>query len=225
MRVLVVEDEETMGEAIRVGLEAEGFAVDLATDGETGLWLATEEPYDVIVLDLMLPKLNGYQVCARLREAEIWTPVLMLTAKDGELDEAEGLDTGADDFVTKPFAFVVLLARVRALIRRGAVERPTTLSAGDLVVDPASHRVTRAGQVIDLTSREFSILEYLLRHAGRVVSKSDILSHVWDFAYEGDVNIVEVYIRSLRKKIDLPFGRESIETVRGAGYRLVETGG
>ncbi|MGI9622865.1 MAG: response regulator transcription factor, partial [Acidimicrobiales bacterium] len=165
MRVLVVEDELTMGAAIRVGLEAEGFAVDVATDGETGLWMATEQPYDVIVLDIMLPKLNGYQVCARLRESEIWTPVLMLTAKDGELDEAEGLDTGADDFVTKPFAFVVLLARIRALVRRGAAERPTTLVSGDLAVDPAAHKVFIAGETVELTAREFAILEFMVRRA------------------------------------------------------------
>jgi two-component system OmpR family response regulator len=225
MRILVVEDEQTMAESLRRGLVGEGFAVDVAPDGEEGLWLATENPYDVIVLDIMLPKLNGYQVCRELRAAEVWTPVLMLTAKDGDLDEAEGLDTGADDFVTKPFAFVVLVARIRALLRRGVVERPSEMVAGDLHLDPAAHLVRRAETTVDLTAREFSILEYLMRHAGATVSKSEIMDHVWDFAFDGDPNIVEVYVRSLRKKIDIPFDRVSIETVRGAGYRLDPDGG
>lgn len=220
MRILVVEDEVTMAEALDAGLSAEGFAVDVAHDGETGLWLATENPYDVIVLDLMLPKLNGYQVCRSLRDQEIWTPVLMLTAKTGELDEAEGLDTGADDFVTKPFAFVVLLARIRALVRRGAAERPTQLVADDLTLDPATHIVTRGDTEIALTGREFSILEFLLRRVGDAVSKAEIMAHVWDFAFDGDPNIVEVYVGSLRKKIDAPFGRKTIQTVRGVGYRI-----
>jgi two-component system OmpR family response regulator len=225
MRILVVEDEQTMAESLRRGLVGEGFAVDVASDGEEGLWLATENPYDVIVLDIMLPKLNGYQVCRSLRAAEVWTPVLMLTAKDGDLDEAEGLDTGADDFVTKPFAFVVLVARIRALLRRGVVERPSELAAGDLQLDPSAHRVRRGETALDLTAREFSILEYLMRHAGATVSKSEIMDHVWDFAFEGDPNIVEVYVRSLRKKIDIPFERSTIETIRGAGYRLDPDGG
>jgi two-component system OmpR family response regulator len=225
MRVLVVEDEATMSEALRSGLESEGFAVDVADDGEAGLWLATENPYDVILLDIMLPKMNGYQVCRSLRDAEVWTPVLMLTAKDGELDEAEALDLGADDYITKPFAFVVLLARIRALLRRGPGERPAELLAGDLSLDPATHRVTRGNQQIALTAREFSILEFLMRRVGEVCSKQEIMAHVWDFAFEGDPNIVEVYVRSLRKKIDLPFDRHAIETVRGAGYRLEQNGG
>jgi two-component system OmpR family response regulator len=225
MRILVVEDEETMAESLRRGLEAEGFAVDLAFDGESGLWLAVENPYDAIVLDIMLPKINGYEVCRRLRAKEVWTPVLMLTAKQGELDEAEGLDTGADDFVKKPFAFTVLLARLRALVRRGGAERPVTLTAGDLRLDPAAHTATRDDQELDLTAREFAILEYLMRNAGTVLAKANIMEHVWDFAFEGDPNIVEVYVRSLRKKIDIPFDRRSIETVRGAGYRLEANGG
>lgn len=225
MRVLVVEDEATMSEALRSGLESEGFAVDVADDGEAGLWLATENPYDVILLDIMLPKMNGYQVCRSLRDAEVWTPVLMLTAKDGELDEAEALDLGADDYITKPFAFVVLLARIRALLRRGPGERPAELRAGDLGLDPATHRVTGGDQQIALTAREFSILEFLMRRAGEVCSKQEIMAHVWDFAFEGDPNIVEVYVRSLRKKMDLPFDRHAIETVRGAGYRLEQSGG
>ena len=225
MRVLVVEDEPAMAEALRSGLEAEGFAVDVAVDGEAGLWMATEHPYDVILLDIMLPERNGYQVCRALRDAEIWTPVLMLTAKDGELDEAEALDTGADDYVSKPFAFVVLLARIRALLRRGASERPAELVAGDLRLDPAGHKAYRGDVEIDLTAREFSILEFLMRRVGEVASKADIMAHVWDFAFDGDPNIVEVYVRSLRKKVDLPFDRKSIETVRGAGYRLDRHGG
>jgi two-component system OmpR family response regulator len=225
MRVLVVEDEVTMAEALRSGLTAEGFAVDVAGDGDTGLWLGMENAYDVILLDIMLPGRNGYEVCRALREADVWTPVLMLTAKDGELDEAEALDLGADDYITKPFAFVVLLARIRALLRRGAAERPVTLAAGDLCLDPAAHDVRRGETIIDLTAREFAILEVLMRRVGEVVSKAEILGHVWDFAYDGDPNIVEVYVRSLRKKIDLPFERKAIETIRGAGYRLDEAGG
>ncbi|MEM7337363.1 MAG: response regulator transcription factor [Actinomycetota bacterium] len=225
MRLLVVEDETALAASLRSGLEAEGFAVDVATDGEEALWLAGEVPYDAIVLDLMLPKINGFVVCRTLRERDNWTPVLMLTAKDGELDEAEGLDTGADDYLTKPFAFVVLLARLRALLRRRGQERPVVLAAGDLQLDPATHEVRRGDGAIELTAREFAILEVLMRHVGQVVSKPDIINHVWDFSFEGDPNIVEVYIRSLRKKIDLPFDRAAITTVRGAGYRLESDGG
>jgi DNA-binding response OmpR family regulator len=225
MRLLVVEDEPTMADSLRAGLTAEGFAVDVAADGEEGLWYAGEIDYDAIILDLMLPKVNGFVVCRTLRERGDWTPILMLTAKDGHLDEAEGLDTGADDYLTKPFAFVVLLARVRALLRRPGKARPTVLRAGDLVLDPATHVVARGDRTIDLTGREYAILEYLLSRAGQVVSKQEILGHVWDFAFEGGPNIVEVYVRSLRKKIDLPFDRRAIVTVRGAGYRLDESGG
>jgi DNA-binding response OmpR family regulator len=225
MRLLVIEDEPAMANSLRVGLEGEGFAVDVAGDGEEGLWYASEVDYDAIVLDLMLPKVNGFVVCRTLREQGDWTPILMLTAKDGHLDEAEGLDTGADDYLTKPFAFVVLLARLRALLRRPGKERPTELRAGDLVLDPATHEVDRGGDPIELTGREFAILEYLLSRMGEVVSKQEILDHVWDFAFEGGPNIVEVYVRSLRKKIDLPFDRQAIVTVRGAGYRLDESGG
>ncbi|MGI9604375.1 MAG: winged helix-turn-helix domain-containing protein [Acidimicrobiales bacterium] len=220
MRILVIEDETAMAESLRAGLVAEGFAVDVATDGEEGLWLATEVAYDAIVLDLMLPKINGFVVCRTLRERDVWTPVLMLTAKDGHLDEAEGLDTGADDYLTKPFSFVVLLARLRVLLRRRPQARPTVLEADDLRLDPASHAVHRGETPIDLTAREFAVLEYLMRRAGQVTSKSEIMSHVWDFNFDGDPNIVEVYVASLRKKIDAPFGRSSIHTVRGAGYRL-----
>jgi two-component system OmpR family response regulator len=218
MRVLVVDDEVRLADGIRRGLEAEGFAVDVAHDGVEGLWYARENQYAAIVLDIMLPGTSGYAVCRTLRDEENWTPVLMLTAKDGEWDEVEGLDTGADDYLTKPFSFAVLLARLRALVRRGATARPATLSAGDLVLDPARKTVTRGGAPIDLTTREFAVLEFLLRHAGEVVSKSQILAGVWDFAFDGDPNIVEVYIGHLRAKVDRPFGRTSIRTVRGAGY-------
>jgi DNA-binding response OmpR family regulator len=225
MRILVVEDEKRLAGAIKRGLESDGFAVDLAFAGDEGLWLATETAYDAIVLDIMLPGRNGYQVCADLRDANNWTPILMLTAKDGELDHAEALDTGADDFLTKPFSYVVLLAHLRALIRRGSGERPTVLKAGDLRLDPAQHRCWRGDVEIRLTSRQFSLLEYLIRRAGDVISKTEILDHVWDYAFDGDPNIVEVYIGYLRKKIDVPFGRKAIETVRLVGYRLDPEGG
>ncbi len=225
MRILVVEDETTMAESLRSGLEGEGFAVDVAADGEEGLWFAAEVDYDAIILDLMLPKVNGFQVCAALRARNDWTPILMLTAKDGHLDEAEGLDTGADDYLTKPFSFVVLLARLRALLRRKGSERPVALVAGDLELDPATHEVRRGNTLIELTSREFSVLETLLVRKGQAVSKQEIIEHVWDFDFDGGPNIVEVYVRSLRKKIDEPFDRQAIVTVRGAGYRLDENGG
>jgi len=225
MRVLVIEDEIVMAEGLRRGLEAEGFATDVAHTGPDGLWMAQEHPYDAIVLDLMLPGLNGYRVCASLREAEIWTPILMLTAKDGEFDEAEALDTGADDYVTKPFSYVALVARLRALIRRGSQARPAVLAAGDLRLDPAERRVWRGDTELTLTARELGLLEYLMRRPGEVCSKTEILDHVWDDAFDGDVNIVEVYVGHLRAKLDRPFGRRAIETVRGAGYRLAADGG
>jgi two-component system OmpR family response regulator len=220
MRILVVEDEVAMAQSLREGLVAEGFAVDVAVDGEEGLWFASEIDYDAIILDLMLPKVNGYKVCAQIRERGDWTPILMLTAKDGHLDEAEGLDTGADDYLTKPFNFVVLLARLRSLLRRRGSARPTTLETGDLRLDPATRQVRRGDVRIELTPREFSILEYLMSHPGQAISKNVLLEHVWDFDFDGGPNIVEVYVGSLRKKIDVPFGRESIVTVRGAGYML-----
>lgn len=220
MRVLVVDDEPRLAEGLKRGLEAEGFAVDVAHTGTDGLWLAREQQYAAILLDIMLPGMNGYVVCRTLRDEENWTPVLMLTAKDGEWDQVEGLDTGADDYLTKPFSFAVLLARVRALIRRGAGARPTTLAVGDLILDPASREVARGGTPIEVTTREFAVLEFLMRRAGEVVSKAEILEGVWDFAFEGDPNIVEVYIGHLRSKIDRPFGRDSIRTIRGAGYRI-----
>jgi len=225
VRILVVEDETTMAESLRSGLEAEGFAVDVAGDGEEGLWYASEVDYDAIVLDLMLPKVNGFKVCAQLRERDDWTPILMLTAKDGPLDEAEGLDTGADDYLTKPFSLVVLLARLRALLRRPSRERPVELSSGDLTLDPATHVVRRGDAEIELTPREFAILRYLLSRKGEAVSKTELLEHVWDFDFDGGPNIVEVYVGSLRKKIDAPFDRTSLTTVRGAGYMLEVDGG
>ncbi|MBS4754009.1 response regulator transcription factor [Nocardioides sp. zg-ZUI104] len=225
MRVLVVDDEKRLARSLRIGLEAEGFAVDVAHDGTDGLWLARENPYDAIVLDLMLPGINGYKVCETLRAEQNWTPVLMLTAKDGEWDQVEGLDTGADDYLTKPFSFPVLVARLRAVARRGARERPTTWEMGDLKVDPAARRVWRGEQEVALTAREFALLAFLARHRGDVVSKRQILEAVWDVDFDGDPNIVEVYVRHLRNKIDRPFGRAAIETLRGAGYRLASNGG
>ncbi|WP_335986047.1 response regulator transcription factor [Glycomyces sp. MUSA5-2] len=225
MRLLMVEDEQRLAEVVAAGLAAEGYAVDLAHDGRTGLAMARGGEYDAIILDIMLPGLNGYQVCAALRDEGVGTPILMLTAKDGEYDEAEGLDTGADDYLTKPFSFVVLQARIRAMLRRGRASRPAAWRFGDLAVDPATRTCRRGDTAVDLTAKEFAVLEYLATRAGEVVSKSEILEHVWDFAYDGDVNIVEVYISNLRRKIDAPFGKAAITTVRGAGYRLAADGG
>jgi DNA-binding response OmpR family regulator len=225
VRVLVVDDEKRLAAALRSGLEAEGFAVDIALTGDDGLWLATENTYDAIILDIMLPGISGYEVCARLREAGNWTPILMLTAKDGEWDEAEALDTGADDYLVKPFSYVVLLAHVRALLRRGVRDRPAELIAGDLGVDPAARTCRRGDTEITLTSRELSVLEFLLRRAGEVVSKSEIVEHVWDMHFDGDLNVVEVHVSALRRKIDTPFDRHAIYTVRGSGYRLDANGG
>lgn len=224
MRVLVVDDEVRLADGVRRGLEAEGWAVDVAHDGVDGLWHAREFDYDAIVLDLMMPGLSGWAVCAQLRADRDWTPVLMLTAKDGEWDQVEALDAGADDYVTKPFSHPVLVARLRALVRRGARERPSVLTVGDLVLDPAARTVTRADVPLDLTSREFAVLEFLVRRAGQVCSKRQVIENVWDVDFDGDPNIVEVYVGHLRRKVDRPFGRASIETVRGAGYRLAVTG-
>ena len=225
MRVLVVEDERRLADGLRAGLVAEGFAVDVAYNGTDGLWRAREHGYDAIVLDIMLPGVNGYRVCETLRREQVWTPILMLTAKDGEWDEVEALDTGADDYLTKPFSYSVLLARLRALVRRGQQPRPAVLAAGDLRLDPAARRVFRGAVEIPLTAREFALADLLMRSAGVVVSKRDILDRVWDEDFEGDPNIVEVYIRHLRNKLDRPFGRGAIETIRGAGYRLASDGG
>ena len=221
----MVEDEKRLAAGLRNGLEADGFAVDVALNGTDGLWLAKEEPYDAIVLDLMLPEVNGYEICEGLREARIWTPILMLTARDGASDEVRALDSGADDYLTKPFAHAVLVARIRALLRRGAPQRPTVLEAGDLRLDPAGHRAWRGANEVELTAREMELLEFLMRRAGEVVSKTEILAHVWDYDFEGDPNIVEVYVGHLRNKVDRPFDRRALETIRGAGYRLDADGG
>ena len=216
MRLLVVEDEERLASALRRGLQAEGFAVDVAADGPTGLDLARHGDYDAMILDVMLPGLSGYRVVRALRAEQHWLPVLMLSAKDGEYDQADGLDCGADDYLTKPFSYVVLLARLRALLRRGAPARPAVLEVGDLRLDPAQRRVTRDGAAVALTGREFALLEYLMRRPGEVVSKTELLDHVWDASIDTAPNAVEVYVGYLRRKI----GRERLETVRGAGYRL-----
>lgn len=221
VRVLLVEDEVRLAEAIQRGLGAEGFQVELVHEGHSGLLRATSSNYDVVLLDIMVPGLSGYRICQEMRKAGVWTPVLMLTAKDGEYDEADAFDIGADDYLTKPFSYVVLVARLRSLVRRSAPERPAVLSAGDLVLDPAGHRVARGDSELTLTPREFALLHFLMRHRDCVVSKADILEGVWDAHYEGDDNIVEVYVGYLRKKIDAPFGLQSIETVRGVGYRLL----
>ena len=226
VRVLVVEDERRLAAAVKRGLEASGFAVDLAYDGVSGLHMAREGGYDGVVLDIMLPGLSGYKVCEQLRAEENWVPVLILSAKDGEYDQADGLDLGADDYLTKPFSYVVLAARLRALLRRGTVPRPAVLRAGDLSLDPASREVRRGSAGVELTSREFSLLEYLMRRSGSVVSKAELLAHVWDDPDEiADLNVVEVYVGYLRRKIDTPFGRKSVQTVRGAGYLLAGDGG
>nr|WP_269811066.1 response regulator transcription factor [Kineosporia rhizophila] len=222
---MIVDDERPLAETIRRGLTDEGFVVEVAHNGQDALWAATEKRFDAVVLDIMLPRGNGYQVLAELRRREIWTPVLMLTAKDGDYDQTDAFDLGADDYLTKPFSFIVLVARLRALIRRGAPERPVVLACGDLTLDPVRRRVERAGNEISLTPREYGLLEFLMQHKGDVVTKSEILEGVWDPAFDGDPNVVEVYIRYLRRKIDAPFERRAIETVRGMGYRLSTTGG
>ncbi|HEY0452671.1 response regulator transcription factor [Actinophytocola sp.] len=216
MRILLIEDDEALGASLTWGLRAEGYAVHLATTGTDGLWQAVEHGFDLIVLDVMLPGLDGYQVCARLREAGTWTPVLMLTAMDADLDQAEGLDLGADDYLTKPFAYPVLLARLRALLRRGAPARPALLAAGELTLDPATRQVRRGDRAVALTPGEVTVLEYLLRAGGRAVSKTELLDHCWDAAADSDPAVVEVRIHHLRRKI----GAGAIETVRGTGYRI-----
>ena len=225
MKLLLIEDDHKISDAIVRGLEAEGFTVETADRGDDGLWLATEGSFDLILLDILLPGRNGYQICADLRASGDWTPILMLTAKDGDLDEAEGLDTGADDYLTKPFSFPVLLARVRALLRRSARRDLAPVSAGDLRVETAERRVFRGDTEVAVTTREFDVLHFLVRRVGEVVSKAEILDGVWDFGFDGDPNIVEVYVARLRKKIDVPFGRHALETVRGAGYRVTADGG
>jgi DNA-binding response OmpR family regulator len=225
MRILVVDDERELTASLRHGLLAEGYAVDVAYDGREGLRLARAHPYHAVILDIMLPSLNGYRVCGHLRRDGVTTPVLMLTAKDGEYDEAEALDTGADDYLAKPFSYVVLVARLRALIRRGGAVRPALIRIGDLSIDQAERRCRRGQVEVALTAKQFAVLACLGRRAGDVVTKAEVIDEVWDMAFEGDVNIVEVYVRALRRRVDLPFARHSIETVRGAGYRLVNDRG
>jgi len=222
VKLLVVEDDTKIAAAVRRGLEAEGFTVEVASDGGDGLWRATEGSYDLIVLDIMLPSRNGYQICADLRKAGIWTPILMLTAKDGDLDEAEALDTGADDYLTKPFSFPVLVARIRSLLRRSGGRAPAPVEVGDLRIETLARRVFVGASEVTLTAREFSVLEYLVRRAGQVLTKDEILAGVWDSDFDAESNIIEVYILRLRRKVDTPFGRRSIETVRGAGYRIAQ---
>jgi two-component system OmpR family response regulator len=221
----MVEDEARLAETVSRGLAAEGFVVDVVHDGVDGLINARSRDYDVVILDIMLPSMNGYDICRELRQDGVWTPILMLTAKDGEYDQVDAFELGADDYLTKPFSFVVLTARLRALVRRGAPARPTILTAGDLTLDPATRVVRRDGEEITLTQREFGLLQYLMRNPDTVKSKAEILQSVWDMNYEGDDNVVEVYISYLRRKVDQPFGRRSIETVRGVGYRLLGSGG
>ena len=216
MRVLVVEDEVRLSAALKRGLEAEGFAVDVASNGSDGLWMATEQAYDVVVLDIMLPGINGLKVCETMRAKQIWTPVLMLTAKDGELDEAEALEIGADDFLSKPFSYLVLVARLRALVRRGAGPRPVALTVGGVTLNPITRVCMHAGAEVELTGREFAVLEYLMRRADEVVPKGEILANVWDFTYDGGDNVVEVHVSALRRKLDA----SAIETIRGGGYRM-----
>jgi DNA-binding response OmpR family regulator len=225
MKLLLVEDDLKIASTLKRGLEPEGFRVDIAYNGTDGLWMATEGSYDLVLLDIMLPGHNGFEICRRLRAAGNWTPILMLTAKDGHLDEAEALDTGADDYLRKPFSFAVLVARIRALVRRGAARHPSPAAVGDLRIDPALHRVWRGDAEITLTAREFDVVEFMVRRAGQILSKSDILGRVWEHDFDGDPNIVEVYIGRLRRKIDEPYGRHSLETIRGAGYRLAADGG
>lgn len=224
MRVLVVEDEIKMSALIKRGLEREGYAVDVALDGDEALWAAREQDYDAIVLDAMIPAPDGFAVCRTLREEGRWAPVVMLTARDSVDDRVRGLDAGADDYLTKPFAFAELFARLRALTRRQVVARPVALTVGDLELDPATRSVSRSGTAITLSVKEFALLEFLMRHPDEVLTRQAILEHVWDFAYDGVSNVVDVYIRYLREKVDRPFARDTIETVRGVGYRLLTDG-
>jgi two-component system OmpR family response regulator len=224
MRVLVVEDEERMAALLRRALEEEGYAVDVARDGPEGLWMATENPYGAVVLDVMLPGFDGFDLCRRLRQAEIWAPVLMLTARDEVGDRVRGLDAGADDYLVKPFSLLELAARLRALARRDDRSRPVLLTVGDIKLDPASKRAWRADHELELSPKEFALLELFLRNPGMVLSRSQIIDAVWDFAYDGTSNVVDQYVTYLRRKVDRPFGRDDIETVRGMGYRLRHAG-
>jgi len=220
MRILVVEDEPRMAALLQRGFTDEGYAVDVSTDGVDALWIATENPFDAIVLDVMLPGKNGYDVCRELRAADRWAPIIMLTARDAIDERVRGLDAGADDYLPKPFSFAELSARVRALVRRGAQERPTIIEVGDLRLDPARHRAWRGPTELELSPKEMALLELLMRHPDDVITRTQILEHVWDFAYDGLSNVVDQYVSYLRKKIDKPFGRNDLQTVRGVGYRL-----
>jgi two-component system OmpR family response regulator len=223
--VLVVEDEVRMAAMLKRGLEEEGYSIDLAADGTDGLWLGSENPYDAIVLDVNLPGIDGFEVCRALRERERWAPVIMLTARGEVHDRVHGLDVGADDFLAKPFSFGELTARLRALIRRGAPPRPVILQVGDLQVDPVARRARRGSVELDLSPKEFAVLELFARHPGELLTRTRILEHAWDFAYDGVSNVVDQYVGYLRRKVDKPFGRHDLETVRGAGYRLREPSG
>jgi two-component system OmpR family response regulator len=225
MRALVVEDEVKMAALIRRGLVEEGYAADVARTGEEALWMARATPYDAIVLDVMLPGRNGLEVCRSLRESGVWSPILMLTARDGVEDKVSGLDSGADDYLSKPFSFAELLARLRALTRRGPSERPAVLEVGTLRLDPATRQAWRGQAEVDLSAKEFALLETFMRNPGDVLTRLDLLEHAWDYGYENRSNVVDVYVRYLRAKIDRPFGLDSIETVRGVGYRLRRDGG
>ncbi len=226
MKLLLIEDDKRIAAAVKRGLELEGFSVDVVLDGTDGFHQATEGAYDALIIDLMLPGMNGFKICSALREANDWTPILVLTAKEGELDQTEALDTGADDFLTKPFSFPVLVSRLRALLRRtGGNGTPAPATAGDLRIDSRARRVWRGATEVELTTRQFDVLEFFVRRAGEVVSKDDVLAGVWDYDFDGDPNIVEVYVGRIRRAIDAPFGRHAIETIRGAGYRLDPDGG
>ena len=220
MRILVVEDSPKMASLLRRALTEEGYAVDVLGNGVDAVWLATEQSFDAIVLDVVLPDIDGFEVCRRLRRADRWAPLLMLTARDDVSDRVRGLDAGADDYLTKPFAFEELFARMRSLVRRGPRERSPILEIDDLVLDPAEHSVRRGNEPVNLTPKEFALLQYLMRHPGEALTRPRLLEHVWDFAFDGDPNIVDVYVGYLRDKIDRPFGRASIQTIRGVGYRL-----
>jgi two-component system OmpR family response regulator len=220
VRILVVEDAVKLAGILKRGLEEDGYAVDLVSDGEEAVWMGTENEYDAIVLDVVLGDIDGFEVCRRLREKDRWSPVLMLTARDAVDDRIRGLDAGADDYLTKPFAFPELVARLRALLRRGVRERPAVLAVGDLMLDPATRDVRRGDEQISVTAKEFALLEFFMRHPGEVLTRSQLIEHVWDFAFDGDPHIVNVYVGYLRDKVDRPFGRRSFETVRGMGYRI-----
>jgi len=220
LRLLVVEDAVKLAALLKRGFEEEGYAVDVVGGGEEAVWIATENPYDAIVLDVVLPDIDGFEVCARLRRAGRWAPVVMLTARDAVDDRVRGLDSGADDYLTKPFAFPELVARVRALLRRGGAARPAVLAVGDLTLDPATRSVHRGDSEITLTGKEFALLEYFMRHPDEVLSRTQLIEHVWDFAFDGDPHVVSVYVGYLREKVDRPFARRSLQTVRGMGYRI-----